>query len=282
MSGLDVWFSNFKRCTCVLQTMDTQNALQTQHMKIVESQETNNCRIDVLEYQKLTGLHHSAAEMFYRERQGITLKTLRATLNSGKIIAEPGALQFMHGAVDMSTQSGGGVGGFLQRAVTAGLTGETVIKTEFSGTGTVFFEPTWAHYLMLSGNNLNLVTDRGAFILAAGDFKFAAKKPDSILGNLASGEGMFQTSIQGSGILVLNSPVPLAEILTIDLKQEKLVVDGNYVLARTSGIRMTVQRSSKSLLSSATSGEGLVTVFEGSGRVWLIPTLRLYSFLGQV
>ena len=49
-------------------------------------------------------------------------------------------------------------------------------------------------------------------------------------------------------------------------------MDGNYANAWTPGLQFTVERSGKSLLGSAASGEGLVNVYRGVGRVLLTPT----------
>jgi uncharacterized protein (AIM24 family) len=57
----------------------------------------------------------------------------------------------------------------------------------------------------------------------------------------------------------------------LQLNQDKLVVDGKYVLARESSIVYTVQRATKSLLGSVTSGEGLVRTYEGTGAVVMSP-----------
>lgn len=242
---------------------------------VIRRKETQGCVLEVMEYQKLLGNPQSAIEMYYREKQGIKLKTLRATLSGGKLVAEPGQLQYMKGHIDLKVESGGGVGGFLQRAVSAALTGETVFKTEYTGQGTIFLEPTWKHYLLMDIQE-DLIIDRGIFVAGAGNLNFSIKRPDSILGNALSGEGMFQTLIRGSGIVALYAPVPEAEIMVAQLNGDKLVVDGNYAIARTAGVRMSVQKSSKSLLASAQSGEGLVTVFEGTGQVWLTPTVGMY------
>lgn len=249
--------------------------MQSEHMLVIRSKEAPGCVMEVMEYQKLLGNPKSASEMYYREKQGIRLKTLRATLSGGKFVAEPGQLQYMKGNLELKVESGGGMGGFLQRAVNAALTGETVFKTEYTGSGMVFLEPTWKNYLLLDISE-DLIIDRGIFVAGAGDLRFSVKKPDSILGNALSGEGLFQTQIGGSGVVALYSPVPEAELMIAELTGDKLVVDGNFAIARTAGVRMSVQKSSKGILASAQSGEGLVTVFEGTGQVWLTPTVNMY------
>ena len=53
-----------------------------------------------------------------------------------------------------------------------------------------------------------------------------------------------------------------------------LKVDGNFVIAWSGSLNFTVERSGKSLIGSAASGEGLVNVYRGTGRLLMMPTAR--------
>lgn len=44
-------------------------------------------------------------------------------------------------------------------------------------------------------------------------------------------------------------------------------------LAWSNTLKFTVERSGKTLIGSAASGEGLVNVYRGTGKVWLTPVL---------
>ena len=48
---------------------------------------------------------------------------------------------------------------------------------------------------------------------------------------------------------------------------------------RTEGVQFSVQRSAKGIFGSATSGEGLLQTFEGTGRVWIAPTQASMTIL---
>ena len=96
---------------------------------------------------------------------------------------------------------------------------------------------------------------------------------------LFGGEGLFQARIRGTGICVFESPVPADEVLRIDLKDETLQVDGNFALMRTGRIESSVEKSTRSLLGTITSGEGLLQTFRGTGSVWLAPTREIYQRL---
>ena len=88
---------------------------------------------------------------------------------------------------------------------------------------------------------------------------------------VAGGEGLFNLSLMGQGTVALESPVPASEIVTVDLENDELKVDGNFAIAWTNGLQFTVERSTKTLIGSAASGEGLVNVYRGTGRVLLAP-----------
>ena len=57
----------------------------------------------------------------------------------------------------------------------------------------------------------------------------------------------------------------------VTLENDVLKVDGNFAIAWSGSLDFTVERSGKSLLGSAASGEGLVNVYRGTGKVLLAP-----------
>lgn len=93
--------------------------------------------------------------------------------------------------------------------------------------------------------------------------------------------GLFQTTISGNGIAVILSPVPSEELLMIDLNNETLSVDGNFVLMRTASLSYTIGKSGKGWISTALSGEGFFHTFKGTGKVWLAPTQSVYKTLSE-
>ena len=69
--------------------------------------------------------------------------------------------------------------------------------------------------------------------------------------------------------------MPVYSGLTADspvtLQDDVLKVDGNMAIAWSGTLDFTVERSGKTLLGSAASGEGLVNVYRGTGKVLLAP-----------
>jgi hypothetical protein len=60
----------------------------------------------------------------------------------------------------------------------------------------------------------------------------------------------------------------------IGLEQCVLKVDGNFAIAWSDSLNFTVERSGKTLVGSAASGEGFVNVYRGTGKVLLAPVDR--------
>ena len=50
-------------------------------------------------------------------------------------------------------------------------------------------------------------------------------------------------------------------------------------MARTAGLKFEVQKAARSLLGSITSGEGLLSIFEGTGTVLIAPVPNVYQNL---
>lgn len=78
---------------------------------------------------------------------------------------------------------------------------------------------------------------------------------------------------------MLYSPVPKDEILRYTLTGDKLSVDGNFALMRSEQVVFRAEKSSKSWVSTAVSGEGMLQTFEGRGSVWIAPTQKVYEML---
>lgn len=85
------------------------------------------------------------------------------------------------------------------------------------------------------------------------------------------GEGLFNLKLDGKGAFCIEADCPREELIEINMTDDVLRIDGNFAVAWSAGLSFTVERSGKSLLGSAASGEGLVNVYRGTGRVLMMP-----------
>jgi len=205
-------------------------------------------------------------EMNVRKRQVI------CDLKEANIILQAGAMQWMVGNVNATTGIKG-VGDLFGKALRGSVTGESAIKPEYTGDGTLVLEPTYKHILLVDLDDWNgsIVLDDGLFLACDAALKHKAVPRSNLSSAIAGNEGLFNLGIVGHGILCLESPCPKEELVEIELKNDVLKVDGNMAIAWSGSLEFTVERSGKTLIGSAASGEGLVNVYRGTGRVLLAP-----------
>ena len=92
-------------------------------------------------------------------------------------------------------------------------------------------------------------------------------------------EGLYQTKLDGNGVVALQSPVKADEVLKVPCDDEVLRVDGNFALLRKGDVQYAVEKSSRSTVGTLTGGKGLMHTFRGTGEVWLAPTQGVYERL---
>ncbi|MBQ7522694.1 MAG: AIM24 family protein [Clostridia bacterium] len=260
-----------------------RNAIGTrENVRVLEDFECGGLRVEILEYEKLMGLTNTymAQQVYFMEKQHIRARQIALYLNNDKVTIEKGAMSYFQGDIQMV--SGVTVGNALGRLVRGAVTGEQMAQPEYTGTGLLVLEPSFKHFLVLElANNESIIIDDGMFYCAQGTVRMKAVSQRSFSSAVAGGEGIFQQQLTGPGLIVLESPVPMSEIDIIELNGDTLKVDGNFAVLRSSELQFTVERSAKTLIGSAVSGEGLVNVYRGKGQVWLAPTIKIYKTMGS-
>jgi uncharacterized protein (AIM24 family) len=122
--------------------------------------------------------------------------------------------------------------------------------------------------------NGGIVLDDGLFLACESTLKHKTVARSNFSSAVAGGEGLFNLGITGNGILCLESDCPREELVEITLQNDVLKVDGNMAIAWSKSLDFTVERSGKTLIGSAASGEGLVNVYRGTGKVLLAPVTK--------
>lgn len=251
-----------------------------ENLKVIEEFQNGGLRVEVLEYEKLLGLSnaHMAQTVYYMEKQNIKVRQIALYLNNEKVTIEKGAMSYFQGNINMI--SGVTVGNALGRLVRGAVTGEQMSQPEYVGTGTLVLEPSFKHFLVLElAPGESIIIDDGMFYVAQGSVQVKTVAQKNLSSALMGGESIFQQQLIGPGIIVLESVVPMCEIEQIDLVNDTLKVDGNFAILRSSSLDFTVERSAKTLVGSAVSGEGLVNVYRGTGQIWLAPSIKIYDTL---
>lgn len=230
----------------------------------------------VIEYLRdLSVMPADAMTAYFCNEMNVRKRQVICDLSKAQITLQAGAMQWMVGNVNATTGVKG-VGDLLGKAMRGKVTGESAIKPEYTGDGTLVLEPTYLHILLIDMNDWNgsIVLDDGLFLACDSKLKHKAVMRSNLSSAVAGGEGLFNLGISGTGILCLESPCPREELVEITLKDDVLKVDGNMAIAWSGSLDFTVERSGKSLIGSAASGEGLVNVYRGTGKVLLAPVAK--------
>lgn len=248
-----------------------------ENMRIIDQAEHGGLKIEVMEYQKLLGSTNTTAaiDLYYMEKQNMRARQIAIYLNNERVTTEPGAMSYFKGDIEMV--SGVTAGNAIGRVFSSMTTGEAFSQPEYKGTGLLVLEPSFKHFLLLDMEKEDIIVDKGMFYCAQGSVNVKPILQKNISSALLGGEGIFQIELKGSGLAVLECSVPNCEIDIVELNNETLKVDGSFAILRSGNINFTVERSAKSLLGSAVSGEGLVNVYRGTGTVWLAPSIKIYD-----
>lgn len=235
----------------------------------------------VIEYQRdLSVTPTTALTAYFCREMNVRKRQVICNLAKSNITTQAGAMQWTAGNVNATTGIKG-VGDLLGKAMRGRATGESAIKPEYTGDGTLVLEPTYKHLLLIDLSEWYgaIVLDDGLFLACEANLKQEAVARSNLSSAVLGREGLFNLCVQGSGILCLESPCPKEELVEIDLKDDVLKVDGNMAIAWSKSLNFTVERSGKSLIGSAASGEGLVNVYRGTGKVLLAPVSQTYPKL---
>lgn len=229
---------------------------------------------EVYEHQKdLSVDPYSASTAYFMHEMNCRKRQVLCNLNGNAVKVQAGAMQWTAGSVSMDS----GVSGakdFFGKALKGLVTGESAAKPIYQGNGYVMFEPTYKHIILedVSSWGAGIVLDDGLFLACDAGIKEEVVSRTNASSALLGGEGPFNLSLSGQGIAVLESAVPRDELIEIVLENDELKIDGNMAIAWSKSLQFTVEKSAKSLMGSLVSGEGLVNVYRGTGKVLMAPT----------
>ena len=229
----------------------------------------------VIEYLRdLSVMPGNAQNAYFCNEMNVRKRQVLCDLSKAQVTVQAGAMQWMVGKVNATTGVKG-VGDLFGKALRGSVTGESAIKPEYTGNGLLVLEPTYKHILLLDLADWNgsIVLDDGLFLACDSRLKHKTVMRSNFSSAVAGNEGLFNLGIVGNeGVVCLESACPKEELVTIELQDDVLKVDGNMAIAWSGSLNFTVERSGKSLVGSAPRGEGLVTVSRGTAKV-LVPPL---------
>lgn len=211
---------------------------------------------------------------------------LHVSLRKGeKLICESGAMVMMETPLDLQGKMSGGFGRALMRRLT---TGESFFQQHIEATrgdGDCLLSPMLPGAIqMLEVGPQRYTLNDGAFVAATAGIELTTRTQQ--LGNalFAQSGGLFVLEASGKGQLAVSG---FGSIFVLDVEPGKdVIIDNAHVIAWDSGLHYEISVTTAktgagllgNLLNSATSGEGVVLRFTGTGKV-LICSRNRESFL---
>ena len=228
----------------------------------------------VLEYEKdLSVASGNAINQYFMGQMGVRRRQLVINM-TGKntAVIQAGAMQWMAGNV-IATSGVKGVGDLLGKAIRGSMTKESAVKPEYKGEGILVLEPTYKHIILVDVSQwgAGMTVEDGMFYACDGSVRQSVVARRSVSSAVLGNEGLFNLALSGQGVVALESNVPEEELICVDLNNDEIRIDGDMAVCWSSNLQFTVEKSTKSLVGSAISGEGLVNVYRGTGRVLMSP-----------
>ncbi len=204
-------------------------------------------------------------EVKYNPSYALAIVSLGA---NESVVAEGGAMVSMSSnvAIQTSMGGGGGAGGLLKALKRTALGGESFFLNTYTsqgGPGEVTFAPTLpgdiAHIQMTGPG---LVIQRTSYL--AGSPGVAIDTQFGGLKSFLGGEGLFMLKASGQGDILVTS-FGAIHLMELD---GPYIVDSGHIVAFDETLSFENKRVG-SWKSTFLSGEGLVTLFNGKGRLWI-------------
>lgn len=151
------------------------------------------------------------------------------------------------------------------------LADEAVYRPTYTGTGVITLESSLGGFHIIELNGESWILEKGNYWASEGsvDIKFHRER---FMTGLWTGQGLMylQTKVTGYGKVVVATRGPI-ECITLE-EGQSVAVEGPYVIGRTADVKFTTRRATANFMGIFTSGEKMLRMYHGPGRVLLNPS----------
>ena len=228
----------------------------------------------VLEYDKDYSISPDhAQEVYFASLMNVKKRQLIINISGEEgAIVQAGAMQFLVGDIEASTNILG-IDDLAKKIAGSIVTNETAVKPLFIGDGTIVLEPSFRYIILQDLNAWDnaMIIEDGTFLACDTNVELKVAGRKTLSSMVLGGEGLFNTALFGTGVVALESSVPMEELILVNLQEDELRIDGNMAVAWSHDLDFTVKKATKSLIGSTVSKEGFVNVYKGTGKVLIAP-----------
>ncbi len=191
---------------------------------------------------------------------------------------EAGAMVGMSANLKLESKMEGGLLKALGRSMLAGESFFQSTYTAEGGPGEILLAPAMPGDIMgVELNQQSFLVQKGSYLAGTSSLQIETKFAG--LGSIVAGEGAFMVRVSGTGLLLLSSYGAIHKVVLE--AGETYIVDTGHIVAFDANVSFTLDKASRGLLSSVTSGEGLVCRYTGPGEIYL-QTRNLSSFVNAI
>lgn len=228
--------------------MSRQIPTMGKNYEIIDSYNRPKAKFEILQLNQSENSDSSSDGQF---------KQVRIKLNNGAIIARTGTLQMIQGCIRKKD------GGILSKLI------HRSSPSTYHGSGEIRLEPSSCHFMLHKLDQEEILIDEEMFVCCESSIKVRPARITASSSQL--------TKLKGTGICVLQSPVPESQIIKFELFDEQFKINHNCVILRSSSLQHSPSTSLKTFLQSFAffHDNKCLQTFQGSGKLWIVPVRLL-------
>jgi len=237
----------------------------------------NDTIFQILEYDELGENIDPKISMKldYIRKSNNKLRQARIILDNSEIKIEPGKLSYYKGEINIESKNN--FVGIGKRLISNIMMKETNLKPVIEGSGEVFLEAAFENFVLLELEDEEIIIDSKAFCACENSIEIESLRElkDPYLEEYSN-----KLKLVGSGIALITIPVSHKEILKCKIYRDSIKINGDMVLLRSGSIEHEIEKLSNNLLGDSSEGKFL-NIYNGTGELWLAPTLKVYEILRE-
>ena len=239
--------------------------IETKNKLTLVSELGNESKFQILKYNELSGINKvdSVSAIKAIENSGQRLKQVRILLNESAVKIQNNELSYMKGYIERNDLFHEYKG--IKKLI---FDSKPIIaskdKTIFKGTGEILLKSSFSDFTLIE-----LVDEE----IIISDSIFYACDEEIDIESIEDNDK--EIKLKGSGVIVLKLPVSEKEIIRCKLLNDRLTVNEDLVILKSSSINIGFERYANLIDDNMEQYSN--TFYYSVGEVWLLPTRSIYD-----